>query len=307
MTTSVLAVDDSVTMRRVLEITFAGEDYQTILADSGADALAKLRAEQPAIALVDAQLGSDSGYDLCEAIKRESPGTAVVILSSKQQPYDRARGSSVGADDFMDKPFDTQQMLDKVGALLRKAAEAPAAAAVPAAAPAPYRTPAAPIAQPHAPAPAAPAAAPLAQRPRSPTLSYGTPAPAPVVTQPAPASAPRAPTFTGTPAPAAAHPAPSPHAPMAAPTPVSGMPLHRPAAAPAPAPAPAAAVATAAASATNGSGDLAAKLSGLGLDASQVQAVLALSREVVEQVVWEVVPVLAETIIKEEIRRLTTE
>jgi hypothetical protein len=71
--------------------------------------------------------------------------------------------------------------------------------------------------------------------------------------------------------------------------------------APSPAPAPAAAAAT------SGNGQFAEKLAGLGLTKDQVDGVLALSREVVEQIVWEVVPQLAETIIKEEIKRLTSE
>jgi CheY-like chemotaxis protein len=286
VTTTLLAVDDSKTLRKVLEITFAGEDYKTVLAENGGDALAKLRDEQPAVALVDAQLGGESGYDLCQQIKSEAPRVAVLILSSKQQPYDRSRGASVGADDFMDKPFDTQQLIDKVGALARKAGQATAPAA-------------------HAPAPVPVAAAPM-QRPRAQTLSYGTPSPpaaAPV--PPAPAAAPRAHTFTGTPAAASPSASRGSTQPIA-PTPVTGVPV--PAARPAEArPAVAPAAAQAVASATNGSGQFAEKLESLGLDKAQVQAVLALSREVVEKVVWEVVPVLAETLIKEEIRRLTNE
>jgi hypothetical protein len=78
------------------------------------------------------------------------------------------------------------------------------------------------------------------------------------------------------------------------------------AAAPARAPAPRpASVAIPAAAATASGGDLAKKLDGLGLNADQIQSVLLLSREVIERVVWEVVPDLAETLIKEEIRRLT--
>jgi len=88
----------------------------------------------------------------------------------------------------------------------------------------------------------------------------------------------------------------------------------QPAAAPAPAaaapPKPAApatiAAAVAAAGAAAGNGALSGKLEALGLTPAQVESVLSLSREVVEQVVWEVVPVLAETLIKEEIRRLTS-
>jgi DNA-binding response OmpR family regulator len=164
VTTTLLAVDDSRTMRRVLEITFGGEGYKVVLANSGDDALNKLGSEHPTVALIDAQLGDTSGYDLCAAVKQRSPGTSVLILSSKQQPYDRGRGSSVGADDFMDKPFDTQQLIDKVGTLVRQAPQA----AAPAAAPAPAA---------HAPAPAVPAAAAAASvdRARAQTLAFGTP------------------------------------------------------------------------------------------------------------------------------------
>jgi len=295
VTTTLLAVDDSKTMRKVLEITFGGEDYRTVLAANSADALEKVKAENPAIALVDARLGAENGYDLCQSIKSAAPRVAVIILSSKQLPYDRARGSSVGADDFMDKPFDTQQMIDKVATVLRKAAEAPAPA--PAARPAPA---AAPAAHP------APAARPAVSS-RTPTAAFGTPAaPGPSAAQPAhkPAPAPAA-------RPAAAQPAPMrPRAP----TPVAGTPAQppaaaKPAAAPAAAPpaAPAAAPTPAAAAVAAASGELVDKLQGLGLTQDQVQGVLALSREVIEQVVWEVVPVLAETMIQEEIRRLTSD
>ncbi len=296
MTTTLLAIDDSKTMRKVLEITFGGEDYRTVLAANSADALEKVKAENPAVALVDARLGAESGYDLCQSIKSAAPRVAVVILSSKQQPYDRARGMSAGADDFMDKPFDTQQMIDKVATVLRKSAEAPAPA--PAARPAPAA----------APAPqAAPAVRPATPA-RTPTAAFGTPAtPGPTAAHPAQKPAP---------APAATRPQVQP-APMRprAPTPVAGTPAQQsPAAppvaarpAPAPAAAPAAAPAPAAAAVAAASGELVDKLQGLGLTQDQVQGVLALSREVIEQVVWEVVPVLAETMIQEEIRRLTSE
>jgi hypothetical protein len=91
----------------------------------------------------------------------------------------------------------------------------------------------------------------------------------------------------------AARPAPAPAAPAA------------PAAKPAASPARQAPIHAAATAATAPSGDLARKLDGLGLSADQVAGVLALSKNVIEQVVWEVVPDLAESIIREEIKRLT--
>ena len=280
MTTTLLAVDDSKTMRRVLEITFAGEDFRTVLCESADEALGKL-GENPQVALVDAGLENAAGYELCQKIKAASPNIAVVMLSSKQQPYDRARGSAVGADDFVDKPFDTQQLLEKVTTIARRAASAPVMTA---AAPAPVMMPS-----------AAKPSDPLASgRPRVQTLAYGS-SPSPVLpASPAPAQvSPVQPIVPARPAMASAPSIEVGSSPVAAPI----------ITAPAPVPAPAPAVAPAA-SAAGLPADFAGKLGGLGLSSAQVDAVLSLSREVVEQVVWEVVPALAETIIKEELKRL---
>lgn len=268
MTTTLLAVDDSRTMRKVFEITFAGQDYRLILCSSADEAVSKL-SERPAIALVDAGLEGTSGYDLCRNLKASQPGLSVIILSNKQQPYDRNRGTQVGADDFMDKPFDTQQLIDKVTALSKKQPSAPQAAPAVVASPA-----------------------------RAPTLSYGqNPVAGGIGTPPVPVPAP--------PAPVARQTAPG-MAPAAAPA-VSRAPDITPKPAPA-AHAPAAAVAAPVAQAMGGNGaDFAQKLGALGLTSQQVEGVLSLSREVVERVVWEVVPTLAETLIREEIQRLTKE
>ena len=272
MTTTLLAVDDSKTMRKVIEITFAGEGFKTVVAADANDALAKLQAERPQVALIDAALDGTNGYDLCRQIKGASPSTVVVLLSNKAQPYDKARGAAAGADDFMDKPFDTQQMIDKITALAKRGAQAPAPAP---AAPAPAPMAAAPVA----------AKAPEVQRQRVPTLAYGsTPVPPQVAAAPAAPPKPhggsspfgsRAPTTPGT----QAYSPPAPPV-AAAPAPMGGNGVHA---------------------------DFASKLGGLGLTPAQVEGVLSLSREVVEKVVWEVVPVLAETMIKEEISRLTRE
>ena len=136
MPKTLLAVDDSATMRKVLEITFVGEDFRVVTADS---------ARRPRQIVRRARslphryvLGSDDGYALSREIrKRDSPAT-IVLLSSRHNPYDPAKGKDAGADDFMDKPFDTQQMVEKVrkASQLRESGGAPASAA-PAAATAP--------------------------------------------------------------------------------------------------------------------------------------------------------------------------
>lgn len=261
MTTTLLAVDDSKTMRKVLEITFAGEDFRTVLCENADEALGKL-GENPQVALVDAGLDNSAGYELCQKIKAAAPNVAVVMLSSKQQPYDRAKGTAVGADDFVDKPFDTQQLLDKVTTIARRAASAPVMAVAPA-----------PVVMPSAGA----TRLPEVGRPRVQTLAYGAaslpnmPAsPAPPAARPVMASVPAAEAKSSPVATTISAPAPA-----AGPTDVAALPAN-----------------------------FAAKLGGLGLNSAQLEAVLSLSREVVEQVVWEVVPALAETIIKEELKRL---
>lgn len=272
MAKTLLAVDDSTTMRKVLEITFSGEDFRVITAENGQSALGKL-GENPGVFVVDTTLGGEDGYALAKELRKRSPGAPIIMLASRYAPYDQARGRDAGADDYADKPFDTQQLIDKVRkVILAKEASGPAIGGAPAAAAGgPYRAPAPPAPAPPPPAPmaAAPPPAPRgtatapslggqAQQARTGTLVFGE--------------------GSGSPVPPAAAPRPAP--PVAA-----------------PAPQVAAAV----------NGQMAGKLGELGLSPQQAEAVMALSRDVVERVVWEVVPQLAETLIKEEIQRLMKE
>lgn len=358
MSKTLLAVDDSKTMRKVLEITFSSGEYEVLLADKSAAALAKLAEKPPAIALVDAQLQGESGYDLCQAIKKQAPGTVVFLMTSRHVPYDKAKGDAVGADDFVDKPFDTQQLLDKVSKAIAAGPKA-AGAAAPIATPAPVPTPGherkttqiyggpsavPPPAAGAAPQPAAASAAgsgsapSAAPKPLSTTLSgFGNPTPAarpqsaplnprPALQQPAAVPLPqnlgRPSAVPGTsPVARPVQPMAQPIArPPAQPAPVAQPPAmtsvqpqtlqtpQKPAAAPvavAPvAAAPVAAAPVAAAVAVAVDASLTTKLGTLGLDKAQIEGVLALSRELIEQVVWEVVPQLAETMIREELDRL---
>jgi CheY-like chemotaxis protein len=326
--TTLLAIDDSVTMRKVLEMTFAGEDFRVVSADSADAAFAKLRSERPSIVLCDVTLEGAGGYAVCAKIKAENPTIAVLLLASKQQPYDAHKGQSARADDFIEKPFDTQQLIDKVKRLatrpvdVRQAAPAtPPMSVGPATQPGvapigsgPGRPPPAPAAP--ARAPGGPPAAPQNRPPvpgvagsvgRS-TMAYGAYA---MQNPAAPAAPPQAPAASSPPgygarppvAPAAPSPPTASAAPPAPATPHGG--TSPGLASPVAGVAAASSAVAVAASASNG--QLAAKLQHLGLSDAQVSAVLSLSREVIEKVVWEVVPVLAETMIREELKRLTSD
>ena len=296
MTKTLLAVEDSATMRKVIEITFGGDDYQVVTADSRDKAMGQL-GSKPAVVLIDAALGAgDEGYALAKEVRQKDGNAVVILLSSRHNPYDAAKGKDAGADDFMDKPFDTQQILDKVkkavaarasGAGPQAAAAQPAAAAA-APAPAPVHAPPAAAAAPAAAAkPVIPGAQPAAaQKSRSATLMFGGD-----VGVPPPRNAP-----------AGATASPSPAAPA-----VAARPMQKPSAD--------VVATTPSAAAHHGGGSVAGAVNGhmaqklgeLGLSKEQADAVLALSRDVVERVVWEVVPQLAEVLIKEEIARLTKE
>lgn len=354
MPATLLAVDDSVTMRKVLEMTFAGEDFRVVTAASADDALVKVKSEKPSLVLSDITLAGKTGYDLCAAIKRDNPTLPVVLLSSKLNPYDKGRGQSVRADDYIDKPFDTQKLLDKVNGLLSGEKKPAAVQGAPKAAPKPYRAPASlgatlvgqgvptrpqvsksPTAASHADARQAPptnlrATADFAARPigrsvsaraPSPPATTAAASPPPAAAKPGPAVSPTRPVRTSQASRTAPATTPKP-SPVAVPKPAHTA-TPKPAAvvasksspATTPKPAPVAAhphraptTATKAATEITATGDdFSAKLTNLGLSKEQVEGVLALSNEVVERVVWEVVPVLAETIIKEELKRLTEE
>jgi CheY-like chemotaxis protein len=320
-------------MRKVLEITFAGEDFRVLTADSASSALAQM-SDDPAAAVVDLTLGADDGYVLAKEMRARNARLAIVLMASRYNPYDANRGRDAGVDDFVDKPFDTQTLIDKVkkAVVTRELARA----ATPAPAPVAARVPAA------APAPAA-AAIPPSLVTTTPFGSQRIPTPAGVQPVPTPAAVPAGAARPGWAAqrthtlsfeggvPIAPPPAASPVVPPVRPTPmgvtppsrIAGLPTagstSRAAAPAGPAPtspvssahalptAPPRADAGALMSPAAPNGQLATKLDELGLTAAQVDAVLALSRELVERVVWEVVPQLAETIIKEEIARLTQE
>jgi CheY-like chemotaxis protein len=309
---TLLAVDDSATMRKALEITFGSEDFRVVTADTSASALALLR-EEPAAVVIDTALGSEDGYALARAVRSRDARVAVVALASRYSPYDPARGREAGFDDFADKPFDTQSLLDKVKkAIIAREGARPAAPAPVAAPPPPAQAPAPAFGSraPAVPSPAAPSVVAKPQWPaqRTHTLTFegGVPAapPPPGFAAAPPMSHVPQPTMQRGPAPTGL-PIVSPHpAPVAPTAPVAPQERARAVASAhmAPTAPPAAEVVAAAAN-----GRLAGKLGELGLSPQQVEAVLALSREVVERVVWEVVPQLAETMIKEEITRLTKE
>jgi CheY-like chemotaxis protein len=122
-----LLADDSITIQKVVDLTFADEGMQVTTVSSGARAIEKLEEVSPDIVLVDIFMPGMNGYQVCEHIKRDERfrHIPVMLLVGSFEPFDEAEARRVGADDYLTKPFQSiRQLVSKVGALLgRESAE----------------------------------------------------------------------------------------------------------------------------------------------------------------------------------------
>jgi twitching motility two-component system response regulator PilG len=112
----VMVIDDSNTIRRSAEIFLNQAGCEVILAQDGFDALAKIADHQPQVVFVDIMMPRLDGYQTCSLIKRNNRyrTTPVVMLSSKDGLFDRARGRMVGSDEYLTKPFTKETLLNAV-------------------------------------------------------------------------------------------------------------------------------------------------------------------------------------------------
>jgi twitching motility two-component system response regulator PilG len=112
----VLVVDDSNTIRRSAEIFLKQGGHEVLLAEDGFDALAKVNDFQPNLIFCDILMPRLDGYQTCAIIKRNArfSGVPVIMLSSKDGVFDKARGRMAGAEDYLTKPFTKEQLLQAV-------------------------------------------------------------------------------------------------------------------------------------------------------------------------------------------------
>ncbi len=112
----VMVIDDSNTIRRSAEIFLKQSGCEVILAEDGFDALSKISTQLPDIIFVDIMMPRLDGYQTCSLIKRNPrfSSTPVIMLSSKDGLFDRARGRMVGSDQYLTKPFTQESLLQAV-------------------------------------------------------------------------------------------------------------------------------------------------------------------------------------------------
>lgn len=116
----VMVIDDSKTIRRTAETLLQKEGFEVITATDGFDALAKIADSKPAIIFVDIMMPRLDGYQTCALIKnnKEFKSTPVVMLSSKDGLFDKAKGRIVGSDQYLTKPFSRDELLGAIRQLV---------------------------------------------------------------------------------------------------------------------------------------------------------------------------------------------
>jgi CheY-like chemotaxis protein len=131
MSKKLLLADDSITIQKVIQITFAHEDYELIITDNGDAALAKAQELKPDLIMSDVYMPGKNGYELTTAIKQDPAlqHVPVLLLAGSFEPFDEDKARSCKADAWIEKPFESQNLIDKVAELLSAAPESAAAPA----------------------------------------------------------------------------------------------------------------------------------------------------------------------------------
>ena len=126
MAHKLLLADDSPTIQRVVELTFANEDVDVVAVGDGAQAIAAIEDDEPDIVLADVSMPGKDGYEVASFVRRD-PGRAripVVLLTGAFEPLDASRCDAIGRHDVLIKPFEPREIVGKVRALLDPAASA---------------------------------------------------------------------------------------------------------------------------------------------------------------------------------------
>ena len=116
----VLILDDEDSIRQFMKINLEYQGYQTVEAASGEEAIKVFEQENPAVAILDVMLPGISGFEVCQTIREKSPKTGIIMVSAKSQDIDKILGLERGADDYIIKPFNPQELILRVRSLMRR-------------------------------------------------------------------------------------------------------------------------------------------------------------------------------------------
>lgn len=120
----VLIVDDDENIAELVSLYLVKELYETKIANDGEEALRMFLSERPDMVLLDIMLPGIDGYEVLKEIRKQSQ-TPVIMLSAKGEVFDKVLGLELGADDYMEKPFDSKELVARVKAVLRRYHQVP--------------------------------------------------------------------------------------------------------------------------------------------------------------------------------------
>jgi CheY-like chemotaxis protein len=125
MNKKILLADDSVTIQRVVELTFSGQGYDVTCLRSGQHVVEAARSMRPDVVLLDVSLPEGNGYDLCLRMKKEQElsDVPVMLLTGTFEPFDGDRARSAGASAHLTKPFESQVLVERVSELIHNPSE----------------------------------------------------------------------------------------------------------------------------------------------------------------------------------------
>ncbi|HJW84612.1 MAG TPA: response regulator transcription factor [Anaerolineae bacterium] len=127
MSQKILVVDDELDIVKVVRAYLEQSGFRVLTASDGTQALAVFRHERPDLVVLDLNLPSLDGLDVCRAIRRES-NTPVIMLTARVEETDRLIGLEIGADDYITKPFSPREVVARVRVVLRRVGSAPESA-----------------------------------------------------------------------------------------------------------------------------------------------------------------------------------
>jgi CheY-like chemotaxis protein len=118
MSKTILLADDSLTIQKVVELTFMEGDYEVASFSNGDDAMSRLDEMAADLVIADIHMPGASGYEICKVVKQRSPRTPVLLLVGTFEPFEAAEMEECGADGHLKKPFDSQELVRLVEELL---------------------------------------------------------------------------------------------------------------------------------------------------------------------------------------------
>lgn len=120
MGTRILVVEDEPAISELISAVLRYEGFEVTAAATGHDAVRSTRAERPDLILLDVMLPDDDGFRVQERLNAERDGTPIIFLTARDAPTDKVRGLTHGADDYITKPFNVDELVARVRAVLRR-------------------------------------------------------------------------------------------------------------------------------------------------------------------------------------------